>query len=215
MRSRFIAAVAAATLVAPSLAFAGGAQCVASSNHCDQFGACSVDNNLMGAKGGELAKYEAEKATNGKTFEDWQAPDFTLASTAGGSVSLSAYKGRPVALVLMAAHCNHCVDTVPILNKLSAKYASSGLVVLPVMINASVDNARKWAKSTEAEFPILVAKEKDMKPYDSRLVPSMFLISPDGYVTKKFVTFQSESGLDVAFGDLVRTDQPSAAKGSK
>jgi peroxiredoxin len=216
MRARLLPVLAAATLLAPSLALAGGAECTASANACAQFGACSVDKNLMGAKGGELAKYQAEKETNGTIFADWRAPDFTLPATTGEPVSLSSYRGRPVALVLMAAHCNHCVDTVPILNKLSAKYASQGLVVLPVMVNGSLEGARHWAKTSGAGVPILVAEGKDIsKKYETRLVPATFLINADGYVTKKFVTFQSETELDGALGELARNGKASSAKGSK
>jgi peroxiredoxin len=218
MKTRFLSAVAIAALLAPTLAFAGGAQCTssASASACAEFGACTIDKNLMGAKSGELAKYTAEKETSGQAFADWRAPDFTLPATSGGEVSLSAYRGRPVALVLMAAHCYHCVDTMPILNKLSAKYASAGLVVLPVMVNGSIEGAREWAKTTGAGVPILVAKGQDLsKKYETRLVPATFLINGDGYVTKKYVTFQKESDLDVALAELVRAGASSAAGGSK
>jgi len=38
--------------------------------------------------------------------------------------------------------------------------------------------------------------------YDSRMVPSTFLIDRKGRVTKKFVGFKDEGVLDQAFGEL-------------
>lgn len=194
-----------------TLAFSSGG------GNCAEFGACSVDKNLMGASGDELARYNEEKATDGKSYIAWRAPDFTLRSTAGGDVSLSDYRGRPVALVLMATHCNHCVDTVPILKELRAKYESTDLVVLPVVVNGkSVKDVKKWAEATAADFPLLVARDKELsKRYETRLVPATFLINEKGYVTKKLVTFKDRDGLDVAFAELVGHDGPSSSSGSK
>ncbi len=183
-------------------------------NNCSTFGACSVDKNLARASGDELNLYRTEKDTDGQTFSDWKAPNFTLMSTGGEEVSLSDFRGNPVALIMFATHCNHCVDTVPILTELMKRYRDTNLVVLPVVVNArSEKNVRSWAKATGADFPLLVSKDKQVAAaYNTRLVPATFLIDANGYVKRKLVTFQDRKTLDLALGELLGAG---AGRGSK
>ncbi len=165
--------------------------------NCAAFGACSVDKNLAGASGAELDEYTTEKNTDGKEFTSWKAPEFTLPTTTGEEVSLADFRGKPVALVLMATHCNHCADTTPILSELQKKYEGE-LVIVPVMVGArSVKSVKAWARAMKVDYPILVAEGKDLaKAYNARLVPTVFLIDAKGYVTKKFVGFKDKKSLD-------------------
>ncbi|MFQ5479489.1 MAG: TlpA family protein disulfide reductase [Candidatus Krumholzibacteriia bacterium] len=165
--------------------------------NCAAFGACSVDKNLAGASGAELEKYSAEKKTDGQEFTKWKAPEFTLPTTTGGEISLADFSGKPVALILMSTHCNHCADTAPMLSELQKKYEND-LAIVPVMVGArSVKSVSAWARAMKVEYPILVAEGKDLaRAYEARLVPSVFLIDSKGYVTKKFVGFKDKTVLD-------------------
>lgn len=192
-----------------NISFGGGST-------CSEYGACSVDANLAGASGDLLASYAAERETDGKSYVAWRAPDFTLPTTDGKEVSLSDYKGRPVALLILATHCNHCVDTMPMLAKLQEKYEKD-LVILPVVNNAkSVDAAKSWAKRLKVEYPLLVSTDKSLsKLYKAQLVPTAVLINAKGFVTKKLITYKNEATLDLAFGDLVKAANGGSGKGSK
>ncbi len=180
--------------------------------NCSEFGACSVDRNLSGASGELLESYQTERASNGKTFDDWTAPDFTLPSTDGKEVSLSDFRGKRVALMLLATHCNHCYDTMPFLAELRKTYADD-IVILPVLVNASsVDDARKWIALTGAELTALVSTDKSVsKLYETELVPATFLIDEKGYVTKKFVTFQTKETIGLAIREFVAGSESTAA----
>lgn len=189
------------------LSFGGG--------NCSDFGACSVDANLAGASGDLLKNYQAEKSTSGQTYMAWKAPDFTLPTTSGEEVTLSDYEGKPVAVAILAMHCSHCVETMPMLTKLREKYASD-LVILPVVTNVqSVDAVKTWAKGVGVDYPILVSTDKSISTqFKAELVPTVVLINEKGYITKKLVTFQNKSTLDVAFGELTGKSA-SAASGSR
>ena len=176
-------------------------------NYCSEFSACSIDRDLSGATGEELQRYKTEKTQDGETFSDWTAPDFTLPTTTGDRVSLSDYRGQLVALIFMSGHCSHCFDTHKILPDLQDKYASKGLAVLPVYINSgSVKDVRYWSKEMNLNYPLLVSQSTDIsRLYDSRMVPSFFLIDREGKITKKFVGYKSKSTLDRAFAELVNS----------
>ncbi len=172
--------------------------------NCSKYKACSVDRNLMNATGEELERYKAEVALDGAAFTDRIAPDFTLPDTEGRQVSLSENRGRNVALVFLSAHCFHSLDTLPILSELRRKYADE-LTILPVFINSGdVEDVASRAWELEIEYPLVVSEGKEISAaYDSRMVPSTFLIDERGFLTRKFVGFKDQATLDRAFGELV------------
>ena len=174
-------------------------------SYCSKFSACSVDRDLSGASGEELDRYKLEKSQDGDTFTDLSAPDFTLPTTDGRQVTLSDYRGKPVALVFLSGHCSLSFDTLPILTELNKKYGSEDLAILPVYVNSgSVNNVLTWSAEMNLAYPLIVANSKDLsKVYNSRMVPSTFLIDRNGKVTKKFVGYKDQALLDRAFAELV------------
>jgi len=174
-------------------------------SNCSRFSACSVDRNLALAKDDELKRYEQEVALDGKPIDNWHAPDFTLPDTAGRTVSLSDYRGKNVVVVFLSGHCYHSVDTLPILADLREKYASHDLEILPVFVNSGdVQDLKSRAWEWDVEYSLIVSEDKAIsRAYDSRMVPSTFLIDEEGRVTRKLVGFKTESILDEAISELV------------
>ena len=173
--------------------------------NCSKYNACSVDRNLMNATGPELERYKEEVALDGTSFSNRVAPDFTLPNTKGQQVSLSDHRGRNVALVFLSGHCYHSLDTLPILAELKRKYDEKNLTILPVFINSGdVEDLVAAAWEWEVEYPLIVSEEKEISEvYDSRMVPSTFLIDEQGNLTKRLVGFKDKATLDRAFGELV------------
>ncbi len=173
--------------------------------NCSKYSACSVDQNLMNASGKELERYEAEVALDGTSFSDRLAPDFSLPSTTGDQVSLSDYRGKNVALVFLSAHCYHSLDTLPILAELKQEYKDAGLEIVPVFINSgSAEDVASRAWELDIRYPLVVSEGKEIsEAYQSRMVPSTFLIDEQGRLTKKLVGFKDKATLDQAFEELV------------
>lgn len=173
--------------------------------NCSRFSACSIDRDLSGASGAELARYEAEKAQDGTAFADWAAPDFTLARTTGEAVSLSDYRGKNVALVFLSGHCNHSLQTLPLLAELREEYKTKGLELLPVYINSgSLEDVATWSASLGLDLPLVVAEEKELaKAYDFRMVPTTFLIDEKGRVTSKLVGQKDKASMRAALDGLL------------
>jgi peroxiredoxin len=173
--------------------------------NCSKYNACSVDRNLMNAAGEELERYKEEVALDGTSFSGRIAPEFTLPNTKGEQVSLSEYRGQNVAVVFLSAHCYHSLDTLPILAELKQKYEDQDLTILPVFINSgNVEDVASRAWELDVEYPLIVSEGKEIsKLYDSRMVPSTFLIDEQGNLTKRLVGFKDKAALDQAFGELV------------
>ncbi len=175
-------------------------------SYCSKFSACSVDRDLSGATGEELTRYQLEKSQDGNEFTDRAAPDFTLPTTDSRTVSLSDYRGKPVAVVFLSGHCSHSFDTLPILTEMNKKYGSD-LAILPVYVNSgSVDNVLTWSAEMNLGFPLIVSQSKEIsKAYNSKMVPSTFLIDRHGQLTKKYVGYKDQAILDKAFAELIRS----------
>ena len=175
-------------------------------SYCSKFSACSVDRDLSGATGEELTRYQLEKSQDGNEFTDRAAPDFTLPTTDSRTVSLADYRGKPVAVVFLSGHCSHSFDTLPILIEMNKKYGSD-LAILPVYVNSgSVENVLTWSAEMNLGFPLIVSQSKDIsKAYNSRMVPSTFLIDRNGQLTKKYVGYKDQAILDKAFAELIRS----------
>lgn len=182
-----------------------GLNVAALAGNCARFSACSIDRDLSGASGEELVRYEVEKAQDGEPFDSWTAPDFSLSRTTGDTVSLADYRGQGVALVFLSGHCNHSMETLPVLEQLAEEYADEKLMILPVYINSgSVEDIKTWSASLGVEIPLLVAEERDLsEAFDFSMVPTVFLINQEGLVTKKLVGQKDKDTLAKAFDELI------------
>ena len=69
-----------------------------------------------------------------------------------------------------------------------------------------VDDVASRAYELGVDYPLVVSEDKAIsKAYDSRMVPSTFLIDAQGRVTRKLVGFKSREALDEALAELARS----------
>ena len=116
------------------------------------------------------------------------APDFSLAARDGGTVTLSAQKGRVVLLNFWATWCDSCKDELPALQELQRARAAGGFELLALSVD---DEPAKvvppFASSHRMSFPILYADRRTMDAYAVRMLPTSFLIAPDGTIARRYV----------------------------
>ncbi len=113
-----------------------------------------------------------------------EAPDFALEQLDGDRVSLADFHSRPVVLTFWAQGCRFCRAEVTDLQRLHAKHASAGLVVLAV--NAWDENPaalRVFAREKGLTYPILLnggAVARDL--YGVESVPTHIWIDRNGRI---------------------------------
>ncbi len=78
--------------------------------------------------------------------------NFTLKDIIGKPVSLSDFAGKPLIIDFFNTGCPHCMQELPALENLAAKYASQGLKVLLI----SFDRSKELAKQAIAGRPHLI-----------------------------------------------------------
>jgi peroxiredoxin len=115
------------------------------------------------------------------------APDFTLATLDGESVTLSDLRGQAVIVNVWASWCGPCRLEMPAFKKVYGEYKERGLVILAV--NSTSQDTRasveKFAAEFQLPFPIpLDAEGQVARLYRVSALPSTFFVGRDGVITR-------------------------------
>ena len=133
-----------------------------------------------------------------------RAPDFTLKSLDGETVSLSDYAGRPVVLNFWASYCHPCREEFPLFREQLAERPGE-FVVLGVDAKDIESDARKFAKDEKATWPIVFDGDNDVaQAYGVGAVPQTFFIKPDGTVALRYYAQIPESKWAAALAKITK-----------
>ena len=113
------------------------------------------------------------------------APDFTLETIQGDTVTLSDLRGKAVLVNLWATWCPPCRAEMPAIQKLYKEYQDRDFVVLAV--NATNQDTLSKIPDFTGEygltFPILLDTAGEVsRRYQLRSLPSSYFISRDGII---------------------------------
>jgi thiol-disulfide isomerase/thioredoxin len=120
------------------------------------------------------------------TDEGKPAPAFTLKSFDGKALSLAELRGKVVLLDFWGTFCIPCVNALPELQALHAKYGPRGFAVVGVTVDdrrAMVEKATSRAKVT---YPIVQATPEVWGAYKVNALPSLVLVGRDGRIVKRY-----------------------------
>ena len=109
------------------------------------------------------------------------APDFTLQSRDGGTVSLADLRGQVVMVNFWATWCGPCREEMPHLEALHQRYGALGFTLLGVNVEENSENAEAWLEEMPVSFPILFDPENRVSElYDVVAMPSTVLVDRQG-----------------------------------
>jgi len=116
-----------------------------------------------------------------------RAPNFTLLSLDGKSVSLSDFRGHVVILDFWASWCPPCRASMPVLQDFYEKYKGRGLVLLGVSLDRSAEDARYFLKEKGyhdliALWGSVSASQGVAREYGVYGIPHTFVIDRDGII---------------------------------
>ncbi|MFQ5340225.1 MAG: redoxin domain-containing protein [Anaerolineae bacterium] len=111
------------------------------------------------------------------------APDFTLPTPDGESVTLSELRGRPVLVNFWATWCPPCKIEMPDIENLYQKYKDQGFTVIAVDQQESPDAVRQYFADMGLSFqPVIDSSGEIFNLYRVVALPTSYFIDSDGIV---------------------------------
>jgi peroxiredoxin len=135
------------------------------------------------------------------------APDFALSSPDGKTVTLSGQKGRVVLVNFWATWCDSCKEELPILRKLQSTQPGDRFQLLAVSVDEEPAKVAPFAASHRMNFPVLYADRKTMDAYAVRMLPTSYLIAPDGSIARRYVGPLDERAVENDILSLLKTNR--------
>jgi thiol-disulfide isomerase/thioredoxin len=144
------------------------------------------------------------------------APDFTLETLDGKSMSLSELRGKAVLLNFWATWCGPCKIETPWLVELQKEYGSQGLQVIGVaMDDSGKDDIAKFAQEMGVNYPVLLGKEAVGEEYGGvPALPESFFIGRDGKIVDRIIGLKGRGDIEEAIRKALNTQPGSTQAGS-
>jgi peroxiredoxin len=116
-----------------------------------------------------------------------RAPDFTLPTTTGGSLTLSTYFRNPakvVVLNLWATPSIPCRAQVPYLVELNKNYTGRGVAIVSIALDMTKSKVRLFMRANSIEYPVALdpKAEKLRDSYKVQSVPVTYVIDKKGII---------------------------------
>ena len=133
-----------------------------------------------------------------------RAPDFTLPTTDGKTVTLSGLRGRPVVIVFFASWCHPCEEELPVLQKIE-RDEDGRLAVVGVSYRDLESDSVGFVRKLHVTFPALLdAPDAPIaQRYGVRGIPQTVFVDAEGVVRGRIYGETSRAALRPAITDLL------------
>lgn len=142
-----------------------------------------------------------------------KAPDFTVESMEGRSVSLADFRGLPLLLVFGSPNCRPCRQLVPDLNVFASEQREALSVLF--LSRGEPEETRRFASEVDIQVPMASHPDESLpEAFKARVTPFAFLLDGEGVVQAKGLA-NNRSHLDMllrsAAGERGETSRNGAA----
>jgi peroxiredoxin len=120
------------------------------------------------------------------TDEGKPAPAFTLKTLDGKNVSLADFQDKVVLLDFWGTFCIPCVNALPELQAMHARYGARGFAVVGVTVDDNPSFVKKATSRAKVTYPIVQATPAVWSAYKVNSLPSLVLVGRDGRIVKRY-----------------------------
>jgi peroxiredoxin len=118
-----------------------------------------------------------------------RAPEFTLRSLDGKTVSLSSYRGKVIMVHFWATWCPPCVEELPTLERLYRAQTGKDLEILAVSVDEGGAGAvGQFMQKNRFALPVLLNPDQSVaRRYGTFKFPETYLVDREGIVRRKII----------------------------
>ncbi len=117
-----------------------------------------------------------------------RAPDFSIATDAGRTVTRSDFGGKLLVLNFWATWCPPCIEEIPSLDQFQKQFADQGVVVLGVSVDQSPGVYRNFLSRAKVAFQTARDPEARISTeYGTFKYPETYIINREGRVVEKII----------------------------
>lgn len=133
------------------------------------------------------------------------APDFTLTTYDGQTITLSDLRGQIVIVNFWASWCGPCRQEAPTLENIWRRYRDRGVTLIGITYADEDDNARAFIDEYDLTYPIGPDRGTTISGdlYNIRGVPETFIIDQTGHVRQFILSVVTDEQLTGAIETLL------------
>lgn len=119
-------------------------------------------------------------------------PAFALPAAVDGTIVTSEhYQGKAMLITFFATWCPPCLQEIPALKEVHAKFEQQGFAVVALSIDEGGPEAvARLVRQASINYPVLMADSATTRNFgDVVAIPTSFLVNKNGHVVKKYPGF--------------------------
>jgi thiol-disulfide isomerase/thioredoxin/outer membrane lipoprotein-sorting protein len=142
------------------------------------------------------------------------APDVSLTSLDGKTISLKSFQGKPVLLDFWATWCGPCVESMPSVKRLNSEAAKYGLILLSIDEDDDAKKAADFLSENKEPWPNFHDDGEIVRLFPNEGIPHFVLIDSAGRVIFSKSSFDEPAmraaiaGLGPEFATITKTSDP-------
>ncbi len=122
------------------------------------------------------------------------APEFDLASFAGGTINSEDLKGKVLVVDFWATWCKPCIEEIPNFNALDAEQSDDRVVMLGITVESgSYDDVEPYITELGIEYPVVMGNEDVVTGFGGLIgFPTTFVVSPDWKIYQRYLGMKAD-----------------------
>ena len=117
------------------------------------------------------------------------APEFDLASFAGGTINSEDLKGKVLVVDFWATWCKPCIEEIPNFNALDEEQSDDRVVMLGITVESgSYEDVEPYITEFGIEYPVVMGNEEVVTGFGGLIgFPTTIVVSPDWKIYEKYL----------------------------